>query len=399
MTQPIDSILIVDDVPTNIKVLFDLLTQTGFKVAIAKSGESALEKVREFHPNLILLDVMMPGIDGFETCRCLKADSATEDIPVIFMTDLTESVDKVKGLSLGAVDYITKPFQQEEVLARIKIHLELRRTRIKLIQEEKMASLGQMVAGVAHEINNPINFIQGNLFPLKRYAEDLLKLLECYEMHSPEAIPQVNALADEIDLNFLKQDLPQVLESMRVGTDRVYEIVRSLRIFSRLDESDAKVANLHDGLDGTLMILNSRCKGQGSRPTIVIVKNYGDLPPIHCYPGQLNQVFMNLIANAIDALEESCESNPDKSPQIQITTAINPDRSSVTIRIADNANGIPTEAQHRIFDQFFTTKAVSKGTGLGLAIAYEIITKKHSGQLTFTSTLGVGTEFSIVIPC
>jgi two-component system, NtrC family, sensor kinase len=398
MTQPIDSILIVDDVPTNIKVLFDLLTQSGFKVSIAKSGESALEKVHDFHPNLILLDVMMPGIDGFETCRRLKSNPATGDIPIIFMTALSDTVDKVKGLSLGAVDYITKPFQQEEVLARMNIHLELRRTRIRLIQEEKMVSLGQLVAGVAHEINNPINFIHGNLSPIQRYVEDLMQLLQYYEDSVSPAPPQIAELKEAIDLDFLKRDLPELIRSMRIGTDRITEIIRSLRIFSRLDEAAYKVVDLHEGIESTLMILNSRCKGNGSRPVINIVKHYGDIPIVRCYAGQINQVFMNLLVNAIDALEEPGKIHADREPQILIQTELAPDNSAVIIRIRDNANGIPPEIQSRIFDQFFTTKAVGTGTGLGLAISHEIITKKHGGQLICESIVGEGTEFKILLP-
>jgi two-component system, NtrC family, sensor kinase len=398
MTQYSDSILIVDDVPTNVKVLFDFLSQSGFRVAIAKSGKSALEKVHDFHPHLILLDVMMPEIDGFETCRQLKTDPSTADIPVIFMTALSDAVDKVQGLSLGAVDYITKPFHQDEVLARINTHLELRRTRIKLIQEEKMASLGQLVAGVAHEINNPINFIQGNLVPMQRYVEDLLRLVECYEMHSIPPVTAATELAAEIDFDFLKQDLPKLLQSLRIGTDRISQIVRSLRTFSRLDEAECQAANIHDGIDSTLMILNSRLKGSGNRPSIEVSKIYGDIPCVSCYAGQLNQVFMNLLVNAIDALEESCEKHQQLTPQIQIQTELSADNSMVQIRISDNAHGIPVEVLNRIFDQFFTTKPVGKGTGLGLAISYEIITKKHQGILEVDSTIGVGTNFTISLP-
>jgi two-component system, NtrC family, sensor kinase len=411
MTLQSDLILIVDDVPTNIKVVFDLLTESSFKVSIAKSGESALAKVSEFRPSLILLDVMMPGIDGFETCRRLKANPDTQDIPIIFMTALSDAVDKVKGLALGAVDYVTKPFHQEEVLARINVHLELRRTRIKLIQEEKMASLGQLVAGVAHEINNPVNFIQGNLSPVQQYVEDLLELVNCYETYSPSTAPQITELMEEIDLEFIKRDLPNLVRSMRVGTSRISEIVQALRIFSRLDEAERKAVNIHDGLDSTLMILGNRLKGNSTRINIEVIKAYGDLPNFNCYAGRLNQVFMNLLANAIDAIDESfvkvsnrpeVSNSPDvsnrKVPQIQIQTTIDTASQTVTISIRDNANGIPPEVQNRIFDQFFTTKAVGKGTGLGLAISQEIIFQKHGGKLTCQSIVGEGTEFKILLP-
>jgi two-component system, NtrC family, sensor kinase len=341
----------------------------------------------------------MPGIDGFETCCRLKENPDTQDIPIIFMTALADSVDKVKGLALGAVDYITKPFHQEEVLARINVHLELRRTRIKLIQEEKMASLGQLVAGVAHEINNPINFIQGNLSPVQQYVEDLLELVNCYETHSPSIAPQITELMEEMDLEFIKRDLPNLLRSMRVGTSRISEIVRSLRIFSRLDESARKAVNIHDGLDSTLMILGNRLKGNSNRLDIAVIKTYGDLPDITCYAGQLNQVFMNLLANAIDAIDESfTDSSSSKIAKIYIQTTIDTASQTITISIRDNASGISPEVQNRIFDQFFTTKAVGKGTGLGLAISQEIITQKHGGKLTCQSIVGEGTEFKILLP-
>jgi two-component system, NtrC family, sensor kinase len=394
-----NTILIVDDTATNVKVLFEILSRYDFKVSVAKSGESALDKVDEILPDLILLDVMMPGIDGFETCRRLKANPKTKDIPVIFMTALSDAVDKVKGLKLGAVDYITKPIEYEEVIARINTHLELRRTQLKLIQEEKMSSLGQLLAGIAHEINNPVNFIYGNLIHAQQYIDDLLKLLSLYETHTPVPIPEVEAFSRKIELDFLKQDLPQIISSMEMGTERVQEIVRSLRIFSRLDETECKRINLHEGIDSTLIILSSRLKATGERPDITIVKEYGNLPLVECYRGKLNQVFMNLLSNAIDAVEESIITGTTTvNPTIWIHTAVHTDQKSVVIQIADNGIGMSQEVQQRMFEQFFTTKPVGKGTGLGLAISYQIIVEKHGGTLEVNSSLGEGTKFIITIP-
>ncbi len=399
---PNNSILIVDDIPTNIKVLFEILNQAGFRVSVAKNGKSALEKVQETLPNLILLDVMMPGIDGFETCRRLKHNPKTKDIPVIFMTALSETVDKVKGLQVGAVDYITKPIEYEEVLARINVHLELRRTQLKLVQEEKMSSLGQLVAGIAHEINNPVNFVSGNLIHAQKYIEDLLKLLHLYEIHTPHPIPEIQAYSTQIELDFLKQDLPQMLSSMTMGTERVENIVRSLRLFSRLDETALQLVQLHDGIDSTLIILGSRIKATSIRPNINIVKEYGELPLVECYTGKLNQVFMNLLSNAIDAIDElinQVETITNKqSPTIWIRTAVTSDEKSILIEIADNGIGMPEEVKQRMFEQFFTTKPLGKGTGLGLAIAYEIIIEKHRGTLEVNSSPGEGTRFVITIP-
>ena len=406
-----NSILIVDDTPTNLKVLFTLLNQSGFKVSIAKSGESALEKVKEVLPDLILLDVMMPGIDGFETCRRLKADPRTKDIPVIFMTVLSEVVDKVKGLNLGAVDYITKPIEQDEVLARINVHLELRKAQLRLVQEEKMSALGQLVAGVAHEINNPVNFIYGNLTHARQYTDDLLKVLDLYETNTLEPIPEVLTYSEEIDLEFLKDDLPQLLHSMQVGAERILGIVRSLQVFSRLDRTERRPVNLHESLDSTLMLLSSRLRTKSQRPDfrrpdIEVVKEYGELPLVECNPGELNQVFMNLLANAIDAINEKIDheentQQPDSqgvTPRIKILTEVTEDQTKVVIRIKDNGIGMSEEVRQMIFEQFFTTKPVGQGTGLGLSITHQIVVAKHGGTLEVNSARGEGSEFVITLP-
>jgi two-component system, NtrC family, sensor kinase len=397
-----DAILIVDDTPTNLKLLFEMLNSSGYRVSIAKNGESALEKVHDIIPNLILLDVMMPGIDGFETCRRLKANPKTKDIPVIFMTALADTVDKVKGLQLGAVDYITKPIEYEEVLARINVHLELRKTQLKLIQKEKMSSLGVLVAGIAHEINNPVNFISGNLSHAQRYIDDLFKLLHLYEINTSQPIPEIKDFHQEIELDFIKQDLPQVFASMLVGTNRVKKIVQALRVFSRLDESEIKSVDLHEGIDSTLMILNNRLKAKSERSEIEVIKNYTQLPLVECNAGEINQVFMNILVNAIDAIEESLITKKDSLTEnkgaIQIYTALTHNQKSAIIKISDNGIGMPQDVQIRIFDQFFTTKPVGQGTGLGLAIAHQIIVEKHGGTLEVTSAPKEGSEFIMTIP-
>jgi two-component system, NtrC family, sensor kinase len=421
------SILIVDDTPNNIRVVFDILYKAGFKVSVVKSGEVALEKVSFIQPDLILLDIMMPGIDGFETCHRLKANENTKDIPVIFMTAFSDIENKVKGFQLGAVDYITKPIQVEEVLARINVHLtlkntqvqlknevnerrlaenklqqtlqELQQTQSQLVQSEKMSSLGQLVAGVAHEINNPVNFIYGNLIYADEYIQQLLEIIEVYQHYYPNPIPEVEAEVKANDLDFLRQDLPKLLESMKVGAERIQEIVLSLRIFSRLDEAEIKVVNIHECINSTLMILGHRLKAKPYFPDIQVIKEYGTIPPIECYAGQLNQVFMNIISNSIDALEESFRLKKinQNSLLIRISTEVFED-NQLTIRIADNGLGIPEEFKHRIFDPFFTTKPVGVGTGMGLAISYQIINQKHKGSLQCISKPGCGTEFVIKIP-
>lgn len=272
---------------------------------------------------------------------------------------------------------------------------ELKQTQGQLVQAEKMSSIGQLVAGVAHEINNPINFIHGNLDHVNQYTQDLLDLLELYQQQDPEPSPEIAALREAIDLEFLMADLPKVLDSMRMGTDRVREIVRSLRNFSRVDQAEVKAVDIHEGIDNTLLILQHRLKASGGKKEIQVVKDYGDLPLAECYPGQLNQVFMNILSNAIDALDEA----RDKKQELTIRIASQIlENNHVAIRIADNGPGIPPEILNRLFDPFFTTKPVGKGTGLGLSISYQIVVEKHGGQLKCQSKPGQGTEFWVEIP-
>ncbi|MFN6482207.1 MULTISPECIES: ATP-binding protein [unclassified Nostoc] len=282
---------------------------------------------------------------------------------------------------------------------------ELQLAQTQLIQSEKMSSLGQLIAGVAHEINNPVNFICGNLKYVAEYTKDLLHLLQKYQEFLPVAPPELESELDNIDLEFIIQDFPKLLDSMKLGTGRIVEIVQSLKNFSRHDEAEMKAVNIHDGIDGTLMILHHRLKADVHRPAIEIVKDYATLPLIECYPGQLNQVFMNILANAIDALEESMENwklknnpqSPTPNPQITIRT-IAIDHQWVVIRIADNGPGMKEEVIRRIYDPFFTTKDIGKGTGLGMAISYQIVVDRHGGMLKCRSKPGEGTEFWIQIP-
>jgi signal transduction histidine kinase len=454
-TQETDLILIVDDSPADLEVLSKTLTDAGFEIAIAIDGESALEQVGYELPTLILLDVLLPGIDGFETCRRLKMNSLTQEIPIIFLTVLDDTLDKIKGLNLGAVDYISKPFQQEEVLARVRVQLklysltktlerqntqlkqeveqrtaaeaalqkltvdlekrveertaklkqtlsELQQTQMRLVQSEKMYSLGKMVAGIAHELNNPVSFIDGNLVYALHYIDGLLELLHLYIKHYQNPVPEIQEKAEKIDLDFVMRDLPKLLNSMQVGTERIAKIVRSLRNFSHLDQADKKAVDLHQSLDNTLLILQHRLKPTSQFPGIQILKEYGNLPLVECYPGQLNQVFMNILSNAIEALEESVineqgtERLDKEIPKIEIRTEATNDK--VTIRFADNGPGMSQTVYDRLFDPFFTTKSFGKGTGLGLAISYQIVVEKHGGRLHCVSTLGEGAEFIIEIP-
>ena len=421
-------ILVVDDTTTNLEMVFEILTNVGFEVATEMDGIRALKQAESILPDLILLDVMMPGIDGFETCKKLKQNSATCDIPVIFMTANSDTDSKVTGLSIGAVDYITKPFHEEELLARIKTHLQLRNltktlekrvaerttalsralkdlqeSQLQLVQTEKMSALGQLVAGVAHEINNPVGFIHGNLRHASVYFQDMINLIDLYQLHYPNPVPEIQEEIAAIDLKYMLSDLPNLISSMKEGVQRIRNISTSLRTFSRAD-SDRKVScNIHDGIDSTIMILKYRLKASEDRPDIQVIRDYDNLPELECFLGQLNQVFMNLLANAIDALEESnvgrtyieIEANPN---QVLIQTTLNENKNHIFIRIKDNGMGMSADVQQKIFDHLFTTKPVGQGTGLGLSIARQIVVEKHGGTLEVNSAIGQGSEFIIKLP-
>jgi len=422
---------VVDDTNTNLEFISDALTRAGYMVSTNINSEKALREIQECPPDLILLDVVMPGMDGFQVCQHLKADLSTCHIPVIFMTAISDTESKVKGFALGAVDYITKPFEEQELLARVNIHLQLRnlnrqlehlvaeRTmeltetlkqlqefQVQLVQSEKMSALGNLVAGVAHEINNPIGFISGNLQPAASYIQDLFGLIRLYQNHYSPPHPEIQAGIDEINLEYIQEDLPKVIASMKEGISRIRNISISLRVFSRADSDRQVPFNIHEGIDSTLMILKHRLKAVDRRPTITVVKEYSKLPLVECFPGQLNQVFMNLLANAIDAVEEEGEFITQRSdtipscpmPKIWIRTELSPNETDVLIHVKDNGVGMSDEVKKRAFDHLFTTKPVGKGTGLGLSIVRQIVVDKHRGSLTYKSVIGIGTEFTLKIP-
>ena len=612
------TILAVDDTPANLHLLAKMLSNQGYKLRIIPDCEQALNSAQAYPPDLILLDILMPQMDGYEICSLLKADERTQNIPIIFISALNEGFDKVKAFEVGGVDYITKPFIAEEVIARVENQLrlrafekqlleqnarlneeieerkqredalqlivegtasttgdnfmrscvrylaevlqvryaliaqlvdelgtsartlafwtgetwsenfeyeladtpcvnllngkaclypqdvqalfpkdrylvqlnaasyfgsplfdsdgkivgllvvldtkpmapdpniemilkifaaragaeleriqaeeelrrsearerekaiqleltlrELRRTQSQLIQAEKLSSLGQMVAGVAHEINNPVSFIFGNLTYARSYFQDLLSLVELYQQTYFNPTLEIQQLISEIELDFLAEDWSKLMYSMQVGAERIQQIVQSLKLFSRLDESELKLTNIHESIDNTLLILQHRLRAVDNAGEIEVIKNYGQLPLITCYASQLNQVFMNLLNNAIDALSQESGERRQSSgviPTITIRTEVSNQKNIlnsgsyllnspfIIIRIADNGAGISEEVQQKIFDPFFTTKPVGSGTGLGLSISHQIVVEKHKGHIRCVSAPGQGTEFIVEIP-
>jgi two-component system, NtrC family, sensor kinase len=409
------SILIVDDVPANLTLLTGILKQHGYKVRPALSGSLALEAARHAPPDLILLDIHMPEMDGFEVCRCLKADEALKDIPVVFISALTETRDKIQAFDAGGVDYITKPFQVEEVLARVRTHLELRRYRrelkrknkrlkktvndlktaqIRLIQSEKMAALGVLSAGVAHEINNPVNFIKTSTLSLQRDVDDLLKVAKlgasCCGDSVESGCQEIKGLLEELEYETILTEIPGLFRSILEGIRRTEEIVRSLRTFARQDEMMSKAVDIHEIIDSALIMLRNRYKG-----TTSVVREYGEVPPIPCFVGKLSQVMINVLANAIDAIEKKGGSGQH---QITIKTEVSErdNRSYAVVRIADTGTGIPEELIHKVFDPFFTTKEVGKGIGLGLFITSNIV-QEHKGHIEVSSPPGQGATFSLFL--
>lgn len=419
-------ILVVDDTPANLEVMTEMLSSVGYEVATAISGERALKRLKTYVPDLILLDIQMPGMDGFQICQAIKNDPKTANIPIIFITALSDIGHIVRGFSLGGVDYISKPFQQLELLTRVKTHLqlkfltqdlekqvaertselqhaleELHQSKLQLIQQEKMSALGNLVAGIAHEINNPIGFLNGSVNNAQEYIQNLLNHLKLYQSYCPDSPQPLQDNAHEIDLEFLCKDLPGLLESMRNAINRISKISSNLRTFARADTEYKVSADLHEGIDSTLLILQYRLSANQYRPAISVIKEYESLPEVICFPSQINQVFMNILANAIDMFDEMAQeqsfSELEANPQ-QITIRTTADSNQVNIYIRDNGKGMGEAVKAKIFDHLFTTKSIGKGTGLGLTISRQIVLENHGGSLNVQSEPGQGTEFCISLP-
>ena len=418
--EPAD-ILAVDDNPANLKLLDGLLTDRGYTVRAALSGPMALAAAHARPPDIVLLDISMPEMDGYAVCRAIQADEQLRSIPIIFISAAVDSADKVRAFRVGGRDYISKPFQAEEVFARVETHLALARSQAalaqknealahtlsqlklaqaRLVQSEKMAALGVLTAGIAHELNNPLNFVAAGVQALRKTVAPLDALLaDCIEIERTAAqgesagkiVERLHQWLVENDIIELRTTLNELVDNAHLGVDRAAEIVQGLRIFARLDEAEEKPTDLHQNLNAALLILHSRFADR-----IRVVKAYGDLPPWFCQPGRLNQVFMNILANAVDAILAKPDAGLD---EIRIRTSIEnrSGHSCAIVEIADTGVGMDEATRQKLFQPFFTTKDVGSGVGLGLAISHGIVAE-HGGQIEVTSSVGAGSVFRVVLP-
>jgi signal transduction histidine kinase len=415
----LSDILIVDDKLENIRFLSDFLSKHNYQVRKAINGQAALTAVKAVQPDLILLDINMPGMGGYEVCQLLKNNPQTSSIPVIFLSAGNEVTDKLKAFEVGGVDYITKPFYLEEVLVRIQTQLKiqqlqkdlesrneqlqntlqvLKNTQAELIQKEKLINASRIVAGISHEINNPLSFIICNLTPASEYSQKLIKLIKLYRQQFPDITTEMQNLIDDTELEFINSDFAKILDSMYTGAERIRSVIKALHIFSRLDQAGVKPFFIHESIDSTLMTLRYQFELQDSG-SIAIIKEYEDIPEAIGYANLFNQALANILQNAIEAIELKVNSHSDVSykPTIWINTKII-DNQYIRISIKDNGIGVTEENKKHIFEPFFTTKKVKQGIGLGLFTSYQIITDIQKGSLSYLDVSEGGSEFIIEIP-
>ncbi len=410
-------ILVVDDNPANLQVLSNILQGEGYQVRTVTSGKLALRAAERIPPDLILLDITMPDMDGYQVCEALKKDKKLKSIPIIFISALTDTFDKVKAFDIGGVDYITKPIQVEEAMARVRTHLsiqhfqkeieeknkalqdafqQLKETQGQLIQTEKMISLGVLTAGIAHELNNPISFILTSSLGIKNNIDFFINLQKKFDQvlteSKGEKSREYQSFKIKNDYNERLEELNTLVSNIKIGAQRSAEIVKGLRLFTRLDE-DAKISvNLHENLDSTLLLLHNSYKDK-----INIQKSYNKIPNVLCYPAKINQVFLNILKNAIDSFEPLKDNKNQNIITISTDALIEDEKEYISVEIKDNGAGIAEKIKDKIFDPFFTTKDIGKGTGLGLSICKTII-NEHNGKLLMESEKNKGTSFKILIP-
>ncbi len=417
MTTPTPGdVLVVDDNPANLQLLESILHERGYSVRGALSGRVALRAARSRPPDIVLLDIRMPEMTGFEVCRELQTDERLRPVPVIFISAATDPEDKVRAFREGGRDYVTKPFQAEEVLARVETHLSLARAQAglsarnaelekaladlkaaqaRLVESEKMASLGLLTAGIAHELNNPLNFVAGSVQGIRRTLDPVRQLLADFGRSAEEGPALSGTIREWLEANDA-DELRETLEELSVnactGVERAAEIVRGLRIFSRLDEADRKATNLHENLEAALLLVHSRYAGR-----IRIDRQYAELPPWHCQTGRINQVFLNLLVNAVDSILGKAAQGPDEV--IGIRTGLENRGGSrwAVVEVSDTGTGMGAHVREHLFEPFFTTKEVGRGTGLGLAISRTIV-QEHGGVIEVESREGVGSTFRVLLP-
>ena len=400
-------ILIVDDEPKNLKILGAHLQTFHCNYEIATNGLECIEKAKTYCPDLILLDVLMPKMDGIEACKKLRDDPQTAIIPVIILTGLDDRVSRLNALSVGANDYLIKPVDMAELMIRArnllqlknfgdiikKRGIELERTHARLFQQEKLASLGQLAAGVAHEINNPLAFITSNLGSLQKHMDRLLNFMEiqskaidsasnCAEEKRRAILQQLREDERSLKIEYVITDIGKLISESLDGATRVKRIVQELKSFCRADDNELKLADINTGLESALNIVWNELKYKAT-----VKKEFGQIPLTKCNPGRLSQVFMNILINAVQAID---------TQGVIIIKSWHADRN-IYVSICDTGCGIPEETLSRIYEPFFTTKEVGKGTGLGLSIAYDIV-KAHNGDITVQSERGKGTTFTVKMP-
>jgi len=416
-TENKETILVIDDTPVNLEILVKMFQKNGYRVKAATSGQMGIRAAENDPPDIVLLDVTMPEMNGYEVCRKMKQTDLLKNIPVIFISALTETFDKVAAFESGGVDYITKPIQIEEALARVRTHLALRKyqhlletknkdlreamtllkeTQGQLVNSEKMASLGVLTAGIAHEINNPISFIYSSSLGLSkniRFFREIQKKYEeiLYQMDGKN-LKEIKQYKSDHDFSERLNELSLLTDNIIDGAKRISGIVQSLRLFARVDEADMKPINIPESIDSALLLLQHKISDR-----IKIIKEYKAIPPMACYPARISQVFMNILSNAIDAIESKTEGTGED--HIIIKTDVKTDKGSsyVTVEIRDSGSGVPEEIIKNVFDPFYTTKPVGKGLGLGLSISNNII-REHGGKIEINNNEEDGASFKIFLP-